>query len=122
MKMRLYMAVVLLMGPGVALADEPWTLFDGCHWRFPRQIEQWRQRCGWCPDDYRAKSLPTVPPGPSGGVDDYCAKRLPAVAPGARGGVDDYCPRKCPLVVGQRTEPWQRCGSAERCWPCPTKP
>jgi hypothetical protein len=99
---------LLVVGPSTQ-ADEPWLLFDGCHWAFPHLREQWQQRGCWCPDDYCSKALPHVPPNPKGCVDDYCKKKLPCVRPNAWGCVDDYCPKSCPLFLGNLCEPWYRC-------------
>jgi hypothetical protein len=108
--MRPYLSLVALLIFGAsARADEPWLLFDGCHWTLPKLCEQWRQRGCWCPDDYCSKPLPHVPPNPVGCVDDYCQKPLPCVRPNSRGCVDDYCPRSCPLSLGKLCEPWYRC-------------
>jgi hypothetical protein len=108
--MRLYLSLVALLILGAcARADEPWLLFDGCHWTFPKLCEQWRQRSCWCPNDYCPKTLPHVTPNPLGCVDDYCKKTLPCVGPNGRGCVDDYCPKTCPLFLGNLCEPWYRC-------------
>jgi hypothetical protein len=114
------LVIALLIGVSRSQADEPWKLFDGCHWTMPSL--QWRQRCCWCPDDYDCKLLPTVPCNATGCRDDYCAKPLPAVPCNAKGCRDDYCPRNCPLVLGNLREPWYRCvptgdgaGPCQRC-------
>jgi hypothetical protein len=109
MRTSLYLAVSLVIGVSSARADEPWLLFDGCHWTMPRLCEQWRKRC-WCADDYCRKALPEVPCNPKGCGDDYCGKPLPVVPCNARGCGDDYCPRTCPLYLGPACEPWYRCG------------
>jgi hypothetical protein len=104
----LVLAILVACGPTPAQADGPWTLFDGCHWHFPRLCGEWRERHCWCPDDYCPKTLPCVPPVPKGCVDDYCPKTLPCVPPVAKGCVDDYCPKTCPIVL-KCWEPWYKC-------------
>jgi hypothetical protein len=123
--MKPFFAVVMLLvvGGSSVRADEPWLLFDGCHWRLPRLCELWRQRLGWCPNDYCCKTLPSVPRNPCGCVDDYDCKTLPAVPPIACGCVDDYCPNACPLFLGRLCEPWYRCcPSAQPCGGCVSPP
>jgi hypothetical protein len=105
-------AVLLVCGP-FAQAEEPRLLFDGCHWTLPKLGDEWRQRRCWCPDDYRCKPLPTVPPNARGCVDDYCPKSLPRVPCNPRGCVDDYYPKDCPLFLGPLCAPWYRCGPPE---------
>lgn len=102
-----------------ARAEEPWVLFDGCKWSFPKLCDEWKQRCCWCNDDYCPKQMP-VPPCPvKGCVDDYCPKTLPCTLPAAKGCVDDYCPKMCPLLLWRCCGPCCTCGPPEEtCGPC----
>src|SRR5262245_46382629 len=124
MRVCLCLLALLTVGGALARADEPWLLFDGCHWAFPKLCYQWRLRCGWCPDDYCGKPLPHVPPNPNGCVDDYCRKSLPHVPPNPKGCVDDYCGKSCPLFLGSLMEPWYTCGTPHvgGVQPCPNGP
>src|SRR4051794_10408790 len=118
MKRLIYLGTLLIawsLHPTAAQAQPPSVLFDGCKWSFPSLCEMWGQRKCWCPDDYRAKTMPCVPPNPRGCVDDYCAKKLPCVPANPRGCVDDYCPRQCPLILRGNVEPWYTCGTPEAC-------
>jgi hypothetical protein len=108
--------LVLLRAAGSA-EPPPWTVFDGCHWHFPGPCAEWRGWSCWCPDDYRPKCLPCVPPNPKGCVDDYCPKCLPCVPPNPEGCVDDYCPKCCPLVIPRCCGPACTCGPPEECHP-----
>jgi len=111
--------VICGLGLGTARAEEPWTLFDGKHWSFPKLHEQWQQRKCWCADDYHAKQLPCVSPHVKGCVDDYCRKELPCVSPNAKGSVDDYCPKPCPLLLWRCCGPNCTCGPPDAsCGPC----
>jgi hypothetical protein len=125
--MRPCVCVAVLLVACAAHAGEPRPLFDGCRWAFPQLCDEWRQRAGWCPDDYCRKPLPCVPPNSRGCVDDYCRKTLPVVPCNARGCTDDYCPKTCPLFLGSLCEPWYSCGppqdcGAGPCQHCPSKP
>jgi hypothetical protein len=114
---------VLLVACCSVHAGEPFAVYDGCRWSFPKLCQEWRQRQCWCHDDYDRKSLPCVPPNETGCVDDYCGKPLPCVPPNQKGCVDDYCPRKCPLFLGPLCEPWYQCGPppGSGCGPCSPK-
>jgi hypothetical protein len=127
--MRLCLCLVALLAVCVSSArsDEPWLLFDGSHWEFPKWHSEWRPACCWCPNDYCRKALPCVQPNPHGCVDDYCRKALPCVPPNAHGCVDDYCRKTCPIFLGRICEPWYSCGQpqdggAGTCPNCLSKP
>jgi hypothetical protein len=125
MRPWLCLVALLVVSASAARAEEPWVLFDGCHWAFPKPCGQGRPNCCWCPDDYCRKTLPCVPPNAKGCVDDYCRKSLPCVPPNARGCVDDYCPKTCPIFLGKLCEPWYTCGRLQDCGTCrncPPKP
>jgi hypothetical protein len=94
-----------------ARADEPKPLYDGSHWNWPKLIGDWKLRACWCPNDYRAKTMPKTCPNASGCVDDYRQKSLPCAVPNAKGCVDDYSPKTCPLTLGKLFESWYSCGS-----------
>jgi hypothetical protein len=90
-------------------------LFDGCQWSFPRLRDLWQHRKHWCPDDYRPKTLPCVPPNACGCVDDYCPKKPPRVSPNPKGCLDNYCPKTCPIFLRSDCEPWCTCGPQHNC-------
>ncbi len=110
MRSALCMLWLLFVNTTFARAGEPWLLFDGCRWHFPKLGEEWRQRCCWCADDYCRKSLPCTPHNAKGCTDDYCRKTLPHMPCNPKGCADDYCPKKCSLFLGKLCEPWYRCG------------
>jgi hypothetical protein len=111
------LTLFLLATCGAAAADPPpYTLFDGCHWHFLKLCDEWHSWKCWCPDDYRPKCLPGVPPNPKGCVDDYCPKCFPCVPPNPKGCVDDYCPKCCPIII-PRCCPSCSCGPPEECHP-----
>jgi hypothetical protein len=124
MRRVILLAVALTAAPGVADADGPWMLFDGCRWRMPSLCAEWQKRHCWCADDYHGKCLPCVPANSKGCVDDYCAKALPCVPPNSKGCADDYCRKTCPLWLGGQCQPWYTCGQPDCsiCLPCPPKP
>ncbi len=92
-------------------AGEPWPLFDGQRWHYPKLCEERRQRDSWCPNDYCRKPLPVFYPNLKGDKDDYCRKSMPIVMPNAKGHADDYCPKSGPLLLGPLCEPWYSCGT-----------
>jgi hypothetical protein len=100
MRACLWLVALLLVCISSAQAGEPWLLFDGYHWAFPKQ-----RNCCCCPDD-------------------YCPKPLPHVPPNAKGCVDDYCPRTCPLLLQKPCEPWYSCGRSQEggVGACPNSP
>lgn len=111
MKCWCYAALLFAAFIPLASAADPWPLFDGQRWTFPKLKTEWSQRSCWCPDDYDRKTLPCVSPNAKGCVDDYNFKPMPCVSPNAKGCVDDYCPKTCPLFLHKPTEPWYSCGT-----------
>lgn len=100
MQKCLALAMLFVLGTLCARAGDPWTIFDGGKWSFPKLHDERRDRAGWCPDDYCRKCMPMLTPNAKGCVDDYCRKSLPCVLPNAKGCVDDYCPKTCPIILG----------------------
>jgi hypothetical protein len=95
------LVLCLALAPVARAADHHggwWGLF--CPDRLPLPL------C--CPDDYRTKPAPCLPPAYRTCGDDYRPKALPIGCPVKCPGADDYCHKPCPILWPRVSRPGTR--------------